>query len=67
MKMNKIKPMISYTLQCLVIALIALEVAIPPNPYKTQLIIILMLYIIDKYGMVSSLINTLMKWSGNKH
>jgi hypothetical protein len=49
----KFKRMITYTLQLLVSVLIALEVSMPPNPYKTHLIVVLTSLIAIKYNLVS--------------
>mgnify|MGYP003652027692 CR=1 len=49
--MNRVEGAIKHTLQCLVSVFIALEVAIPPNPYKTHLITILVLLIAHKYDV----------------
>jgi len=63
---KRIHGMITYTLQLFAAVWIGLEVAIPPNPYKTHLIVILLILIVHKYHIVGKLINTLEKWSGKE-
>jgi len=63
---QRIHGIIRYTLQMFAAVLIGMEVAIPPNPYKMHLIIVLSILIAHKYHIVSKLINTLEKWSGKK-
>ena len=52
----KLKPAIQYTLQIITIVLIALEISIPPNPYKLHLIISLSLLIVMKYDLINRII-----------
>ena len=48
---------IQYTLQLLMIVMIALEVAIPPNPYIKHIIIIATIVIIIKHNVVENILN----------
>jgi hypothetical protein len=52
---NKLKTAIRYTLQMLISICIALEISLPPNPYKTHLIILLTLYICLKHNVVDKI------------
>ena len=52
---NKLKTTIRYTLQMLISICIALEISLPPNPYKTHLIILLTLYICLKHNVVDKI------------
>ena len=65
---TRINQAVRYTLQMITAIIIALEVAIPPNPYKTQLIVVLTIGIAHKYHLVdktlksvSNLINGIKK------
>ena len=49
---NKLKKAIRFTLQCLISIYIALEIAIPPDPYARYLIVVLVLYICLKHNIV---------------
>ena len=49
---QKLKQAIRFTLQCLISIYIALEIAIPPDPYARYLIIALVLYICLKHNIV---------------
>jgi len=51
---SKLKTAIRYTLQMLISICIALEISLPPNPYKTHLIILLTLYICLKHNVVDN-------------
>ncbi len=53
---NKLKTAIRYTLQMLISICIALEISLPPNPYKTHLIILLTLYICLKHDIVEKIL-----------
>jgi hypothetical protein len=53
---NKLKKAIRYTLQMLISICIALEISLPPNPYKTHLIVLLTLYICLKHNIVERII-----------
>jgi len=62
---NKLKTAIRYTLQMLISICIALEISLPPNPYKEHLIILLTLYICLKHDIVEKILeryNELYKW-----
>jgi len=50
---QRIEKMIGFTLQVLISAVIAFEIAQPPNPYARHLIVLLSLYIALKYSLVS--------------
>ena len=52
---TKIKETINLTLKLIISVLIALEIAIPPNPYKTELILGLSLFIVLKYDIVEKI------------
>ena len=53
MKNSELQSQIQYTLQLLMIVMIALEVAIPPNPYAKNILIIGFLVIALKYDFVT--------------
>ena len=53
---SKLKTAIRYTLQMLISICIALEISLPPNPYKTHLIILLTLYICLKHDIVEKIL-----------
>lgn len=55
----KIKRAIKYTLQCLISIYIALEISVPPNPYKTHLIVLLSLYICLKHDIPSKILKSI--------
>ena len=59
MFMNTIilKNQIQYTLQVLAAVYIALEIAIPPNPYIKHIIIIATIIIIIKHNVVENILN----------
>ena len=59
--MNKIKQAIKYTLQCLVSIYIALEIATPPNPYKTEIIVLLSLLIALKHDIPDKIVRIVEK------
>ena len=61
MKNSELQNQIQYTLQLLMIVMIALEVAIPPNPYAEKILIIGFLVITLKYDFVTKISNTLDK------
>ena len=52
---SKLRTAIRYTLQMLISICIALEISLPPNPYKTHLIILLTLYICLKHNVVDKI------------
>ena len=53
MKNSELQSQIQYTLQLLMIVMIALEVTIPPNPYAENILIIGFLVIALKYNFVT--------------
>ena len=60
-KTNKLKQATLYTLQCFTAIFIAMEIAIPPNPYRVHLIICLTALILLKHNIPDKMINTLEK------
>jgi hypothetical protein len=58
---QRLKRAIRYTLQCLISIYIALEISEPPNPYKTHLIILLVMYICLKHNIVSKILSSIEK------
>ena len=56
---TRTKQAIQYTLQCLTAIFLALEIAIPPNPYRVHLIICLTALIMLKHDIPSKLIDVL--------
>ena len=58
---QKLKQAIKFTLQCLISIYIALEISVPPNPYKTHLIVLLIIYICLKHNIPSKVINVIEK------
>ena len=62
MDSQKLTNGIRYTLQCLTAIFISLEVSIPPNPYKTHLIVVLMLLIALKYDIPNKVVKTIEKY-----
>ena len=66
-KTNKLKQATLYTLQCFTAIFIAMEIAIPPNPYRVHLILCLTALICIKHDIPSKVINTLEKlWNSLK-
>ena len=59
---GKTKQAAQYTLQCLTAIFIALEIAIPPNPYRIHLILCLTALILLKHDIPSKLIDVLEKY-----
>lgn len=59
---GKTKQAILYTLQCLTAIFLALEIAIPPNPYRVHLILCLTALIMLKHNIPSKLIDVLEKY-----
>jgi len=53
---------LQYSLQVIISVLIALEIAIPPNPYAKSLIIVMSVYIVLKHGLVEKIEKLLSKW-----
>ena len=64
-KQVKYKNQIKYTLQLIICVLLGLEVAIPPNPHITSLIIAMTLYICLKHDLPTKIEDTLTKWLFN--
>ena len=61
MKNSELQKQIQYTLQLLMIVMIALEVATPPNPYAEKILIIGFLVIALKYNFVTKISDILDK------
>ena len=59
---EQLKLAVKYTLQILITIFIALEISIPPNPYKMHLLILLISIIALKYNITSRIINTFEKY-----
>ena len=59
---TRTKRSLQYTLQCLTAIFLALEIAIPPNPYRVHLIICLTALIMLKHDIPSKLIDVLEKY-----
>lgn len=59
---TRTKQTIQYTLQCLTAIFLALEIAIPPNPYRVHLIVCLTALIMLKHDIPSKLIDVLEKY-----
>jgi hypothetical protein len=53
---------IQYSLQLVISVLIALEIALPPNPHTKSLIIAMTIYITLKHGLVEKIEKLLNKW-----
>ena len=59
--------LIDYIGRLIISVLLALEVSIPPNPYKEELIIALVLYICFRYDVSTKILSTIKKWvNGNE-
>ena len=58
MENSELQNQIQYTLQLLMIVMIALEVAIPPNPYAEKILNIGFLVIALKYNFVTKISDT---------
>ena len=52
-----LKKQIIYTLQLLMSVYVALEIAIPPNPYVRHIIIVATIIIILKHNIVENILN----------
>ena len=52
-----LKNQIQYTLQLLAAVYIALEIALPPNPYIKHIIIVATIVIIIKHNVVENILN----------
>ena len=61
MKNSELQSQIQYTLQLLMIVMIALEVTIPPNPYAENILIIGFLVIALKFDFVTKISDILDK------
>ena len=59
MNTKVLKKQIQYTVQLIVCVLNALEIAIPPNPYKKQLILALTILICLKHNLVERISKSL--------
>ena len=57
MNTTVLKKQIQYTLQLLAAVYIALEIAIPPNPYTKHIIIVATIVIIIKHNIVENILN----------
>jgi len=55
MMLSKYKPHIKYTLQMIASVLVALEIALPPNPYKEEIILVLVILICIKHDIPSKI------------
>jgi len=60
-QLDKLKKIVYVTLQMVVCVLIGIEVAIPPNPYKNQLIFGLVMLICLKHNIPSKIVSKLLK------
>jgi hypothetical protein len=58
---QRLKQAIKFTLQCLISIYIALEISVPPNPYKTHLIVLLSLYICLKHDIPNKILTSIEK------
>jgi hypothetical protein len=54
---DKTKKVLDVTLKLVISVLIALEIAIPPNPYKEELILMLVIAIVLKHDIVEKILN----------
>ena len=62
MDSQKLTKGLQYTLQCLTAIYISLEISIPPNPYKTHLIVVLSLLICLKHDIPNKIMDKLIDW-----
>ena len=53
--LSKYKPHIQYTFKMIASVLVALEISIPPNPYKEELILVLVILICIKHDIPSKI------------
>ena len=60
-QLDNLKKIVHITLQMVIACLIGLEVAIPPNPYKNQLIFSLVILICLKHDIPSKILKKLDK------
>ena len=54
---DKTKKVLDVTLKLVISVLIALEISIPPNPYKEELILMLVIAIVLKHDIVEKILN----------
>jgi len=54
---DKTKKVLDVTLKLVISVLIALEISIPPNPYKEELILLLVIGIVLKHNIVEKILN----------
>jgi hypothetical protein len=54
---DKTKKVLDVTLKLVISVLIALEISIPPNPYKEELILALVIGIVLKHNIVEKILN----------
>jgi hypothetical protein len=54
---DKTKKVLDVTLKLVISVLIALEISIPPNPYKEELILALVIGIVLKHDIVEKILN----------
>jgi len=62
---DKTKKVLNLTLKVVISVLIALEISIPPNPYKEELILLLVISIVLKHDIVEKILkryNKIIKW-----
>jgi len=62
MSTTDIKNNIKFTLELFISCLIALEVSLKPNPYITELIFMLLIYIALKYNLANKTLNSIQKY-----
>jgi len=57
----KYKNIIDHIFKLVISVLIAVEVSIPPNPYKEELILVLVMYLCFKHNIPDKIIETISK------
>ena len=57
-----IRDKVKLTLELVISCLIALEVSLEPNPYITELIFIMLIYIALKYDLANKTLNSIRKY-----
>ena len=57
-----IRDKVKLTLELVISCLIALEVSLEPNPYITELIFIMLIYIALKYNLPNKTLNSIRKY-----
>ena len=57
-----IRDKVKLTLELVISCLIALEVSLEPNPYITELIFIMLIYIALKYNLANKTLNSIRKY-----